>query len=125
MAMDSGTKSSWVSAVVSTVVAIALIFGTYGQYRADQVELLSRVGSLEKVQEVSSEQHSLMEDELDVLWVDTQKNKDQIVVTKEALVRFDKSFGKFADAVDRLSISVVRLEERIRSNDENEERNKR
>mgnify|MGYP003657751663 FL=1 len=64
---------------------------------------------------VSRGDREAMGNELDVLWVGTNGNKGKLVTMDRDLHRFNASFEKFADAVDRLSISVVRLEERVSS----------
>ena len=74
----------------------------------------ARLVALEKVQEVSIISRGEMENELDVLWIDTQRNKDSIQTVKETQSSFNDAVIRLADATDRLSISVAKLEERVK-----------
>ena len=102
--------------VGATVGVLGLLFmgvGLYGTYTSDKASTQAQINVLEKEHEVSTVKIGKMEEELDVLWVDTQKNAETIKVVRRDQERFDEAFIKFADATDRLSISVARLEERI------------
>ena len=107
------SRAEWTNVVISGIALLCIAFGGYGHFSGMLANKEARILVLEKESVVSRKDREEMDNELDVLWVDTSKNKDRIVGLDKDLKRFDKSFEKFADAVDRLSISVVRLEERI------------
>lgn len=109
------SRAEWVNVSLSVIAMLGLAFGGYGHLSAEIATKEVRLTALEKEQAVSRKERNEMDNELDVLWVDTNKNKDQITSAKKDLSRFNASFEKFATAVDRLSISVVRLEERIKA----------
>lgn len=103
-------KADWISAAVGLMGLVAITVGGYGKYTSDQATHDAKLEMLEKEHVVSQNKISSMEDELDVLWVDTQKNGEIIKVIRKDQERFDAAFLKFAEATDRLSISVARIE---------------
>jgi hypothetical protein len=113
------SKAEWSSVAISLVSMVVLLALAYGKYTSDRATMTVQLANIEKVQRVSTSKSDLMEDELDVLWIDTQKNKDSIGAQSKELARFDVAFSRFADAVDRLSIAVAKLEERIKYSDIN------
>jgi hypothetical protein len=108
------TKAEWIQAGAAVLTVLGVGVGLYGTYRADLASSNARISNLEKVAEVSTIKMGAMENELDVLWVDTQKNEETLRLVRKDQERFDKAFIKFAEATDRLSVSVARLEERMR-----------
>jgi hypothetical protein len=108
-------KAAWVNVVLGCVSLIALAFGGYGHFSAVLADKEARIVVLEKEQLVSLKDREGMDNELDVLWVDTKQNRVGIDRNKEDIERSNEVLGKFSDAVDRLIISVTRLEEKIKS----------
>lgn len=114
----SANKAEVISAIVGVLGLLGVSFGLYGAYTWDKSHQQARITVLEKEHEVSATKIGKMEEDLDVLWVDTQKNEESIKVVQRDQDRFNAAYIKFADAVDRLSISVARLEERIGLNNQ-------
>jgi len=112
--MATPNKAEWGTIVLSVVTVLSVMFGAYGTYTSDQASQEIRIIALEKELEVFTESARAMEDELDVLWVDTGRNAESIKVIRKDQERFDAAFLKFAEATDRLSVSVARLEEHMR-----------
>lgn len=106
-------KAEWTNVILTALTLLGLAFGGYGHFSAVLADKEARIVVLEKEQEISRKDREVMDNELDVLWVDTSKNKDKLGVIEKDLERHDKSFERFTEAVDRLSMAVVRLEERI------------
>ena len=109
----SGIKAEWVDTGIALVGLLGLAFGGYGYFSAELALNEARISILEKEIIVSGKEREEMGNELDVLWLGTNGNKGKIETLDKDLSRFNESFEKFADAVDRLSLSVVRLEERV------------
>ena len=108
--MPDSSRSEWANVGIAAVALLSLAFGGYGHFSGVMAEQQAKVRVLEKESMVSIKDRAEMSNELDMLWLDTSRNKDGLVVIEKDLSRFNASFEKFADAVDRLSISVVRLE---------------
>lgn len=117
----ASTKTEVISVVLGVITTVSVGIGLYGTFTAENARQQIKIESLEKEQKVSTTRIVGLENELDVLWVDTQKHEGHIEGIRRDQERFDDAFVKFADATERLSISVARLEERMRSK-ENEER---
>lgn len=107
------SRAEWVNAGIALVGILGMALGGYGHFSAELALNEARISILEKEIIVSSKEREEMGNELDVLWLGTNGNKGKIATLDKDLSRFNESFEKFADAVDRLSISVVRLEERV------------
>ena len=114
-------KAEWTNVALTAVTILGISFGGYGHFSGVMANQEARLVVLEKEQEVSRKDRDAMDNELDVLWVDTSKSKDGIKTLQKGQERADRYFEKFANAVDRLSISVARLEEHMNSRDSTNE----
>lgn len=113
---DDSSRADWTNVAIAAVALLSLAFGGYGHFSGLMADGQLRVSSLEKEQLVSRKERVEMVNKLNVLWVDTIQNRDELTAVQKDVSRFNASFDKFATAVDRLSISVARLEERIGKN---------
>tara|TARA_R110002167_G_scaffold62649_1_gene176832 strand:- start:835 stop:1191 length:357 start_codon:yes stop_codon:yes gene_type:complete len=114
-------KAEWTNVALTAATVLGVAFGGYGHFSGVMANQEARITVLEKEQQVSHRDRDAMDNELDVLWVDTSKNKDGIKTLQKGQERADRYFEKFANAVDRLSISVARLEEHMNSRDSTNE----
>ena len=112
--MAGSSRAEWTNTVLTGVGIIVLAFGGYGHFSGVLADKEARILVLEKEQVVLRKEREEMDNELDVLWVGTTKNTDGVESNRKDIERSYKYFGKVVDAVDRLIISVTRLEEKIK-----------
>ena len=102
---SKGSKAEWVAISISTVTLLSLAFGGYGHMAGNSAINKADIQLLKSEAKRNSLEHKEINNELDVLW-------ESSLETKNKIEAFDKSFEKFSNAVDRLSDTVIRLEER-------------
>ena len=111
-------KAVWVNVALGCISLLALSFGGYGHFSAVLADKEARIVVLEKEQLVSLKEREGIDNELDVLWADTRENKGGVERNKNDIENRGRALEKFSDAVDRLIISVIRLEEKIKHSEE-------
>jgi len=100
-----GSKAEWVAVSVSTVALLSLAFGGYGHMAGESAVNRAEIRLLKSESKRNFLEHKEINNELDGLW-------EISLETKNRIEAFDKSFDRFSDAVDKLSNTVIRLEER-------------
>ena len=112
--MSDSSKADWYGVALTAITLLSVAFGGYGHFSSVMADKEARITVLEKEVVVATKDREAMDNELDVLWVDTSRNRDSVDFLKVEFSKAATSFSKFADAVDRLSVSVARLEEQVK-----------